>query len=101
MASHCLIALAYLQTVLLSLDLSASALQGLSHTSAALDVHEYRIEPYVAKRDAPEPVAPEIPKVLPHVHQLWAPLLAALKVSCLSSSCVRVYWSARLRSKSR
>ena len=73
------IAPAHLQTVLLSLDLSASALQALGHTTAALDAHEYRIEPYVAKRGAPEPVAPELPKVLPHVHQLWAPLLAALK----------------------
>ncbi len=68
------------QTVLLSLELSASALQGLAHTTAALDMHEYRIEPYIAKRGAPEAVAPEVPKVLPHVHQLWGPLLAALKV---------------------
>lgn len=48
--------------------------------SAALDVNEYKIEPYLAKRNVPEPAAPEIPKVLPHVHQLWGPLLAALKV---------------------
>lgn len=56
------------------------ALQGLGHTTAALDAQEYRVEPYAAKRGAPEPVAPDIPKVLPYVHQLWAPLLAALKV---------------------
>ena len=67
--------------MLLSLDLAACALQGLRHVSTALDINEYRIEPYIAKRTAPEPATPEIPKVLPYVHQLWGPLLTALKVS--------------------
>ena len=69
-----------LQTVLLSLELCAAALQGLGHVSAALNLNEYKIEPYLAKRNVPEPVRAEIPKVLPHVHQFWAPLLAALQV---------------------
>ena len=69
-----------MQTVLLSLDLSESCLQGLGHITTALDISEYRIEPYVLQRSVPEAVVPEIPKVLPYVHQLWAPLLAAFKV---------------------
>ena len=64
-----------------------TALQTLRQTTAALDLVEFKIEPCIAKRGTVEPVAPTTPKVLPHVHQLWGPLLAALKVHILSN-CV-------------
>ena len=60
-----------------------TALQTLLQTTAALDLMEFKIEPYIAKRGTVEPVAPTTPRVMLHVHQLWGPLLAALKVHIL------------------
>ena len=72
-----------MQVVLLSFDISQHALSALKQTTTALDVREYEIDPLLAKRDAVLPVKPETPKVLPHVHQLWGPLMAAMQVQSL------------------
>jgi len=69
-----------LQTVLLALGVCGDGLEGLASTSAALDLKEYWLDVHLSVKGKVQPVAPDIPKALPFVHQLWGPLMAALKV---------------------
>lgn len=62
------------------MDVARSALQTLQHTSALLDIYEYRIKMSVQKKTSVEPVPPETPQLLPTVHALWSPLVQSLKV---------------------
>ena len=68
------------QTVLLSLGVCGDALEGLASTSKAQELKENRVDVHLSSKGKVEPVAPEIPRALPFVHQLWGPLMAALKV---------------------
>jgi hypothetical protein len=62
------------------MEVGREALKALVATQAVLDLKERRLDPHVQKRDAVEPVTPETPTMLPHVHTLWNPLLRALAV---------------------
>ncbi len=75
------------QVVLLAMDAARSALRTLQHTSAVLDIHEYRIKAAVRKKTSVEPVAPETPQLLPTIHALWSPLVQSLKVPAMRFSC--------------
>ncbi|KAK9915923.1 hypothetical protein WJX75_006066 [Coccomyxa subellipsoidea] len=68
-----------LRVLLLAMDVARSALQTLQHTSALLDIYEYRIKMSVQKKTSVEPVPPETPQLLPTVHALWSPLVQSLK----------------------
>ena len=68
------------QVALLAMEVAEAALRTLASTSAALDTQEQRIAPLVRPRDAVQPVQPETPQLLPHIHTLWAPVVQALKV---------------------
>jgi hypothetical protein len=61
-------------------EAARAALTTLKSTSAALDIQDSRIKPFVRKKSAVEPVPPETPQLLPTVHALWSPLVNALKV---------------------
>ena len=65
------------------MEVCLAALQALQSTSASLNLLEYKITPYLQKKGIMEPVAPDTPQLLPHVHVFWGPLLAALKVDLL------------------
>lgn len=67
------------------MEVAEAALRTLASTSAALDTQEQRITPLVKPRVAVQPVQPETPQLLPHIHTLWAPLVQALKVSVFSA----------------
>ncbi|KAK9808680.1 hypothetical protein WJX72_001826 [[Myrmecia] bisecta] len=70
-----------LKVMLLAVDVAVGGLRALQATTAFTQLEEYHIAPYVVKPDKIEPVPPETPALLPSVHALWGPLIAALKDS--------------------
>ena len=64
------------------MEAGRAALRTLRATSATLDALE-RAEPLLRAKAAVEPVPDETPKLLPTIHALWQPLVAALKAGGL------------------
>ena len=69
-----------MQVALAAMAVLEQSLKVLRATTSALRVAEQEVEPCIVPRSATEPLAPEVPKVLPVLHLAWAPLMAVLKV---------------------
>lgn len=80
--------------VLLAVNAAMAAFAALQHTSKAADI-DGELREAVAPREA-EPAAPEAPRLLPAVHVLWQPLIAALRVRD-NPVTYRVGWRCRHR----
>lgn len=80
------------QVAVLAMDVATSALAALQVTTQVREVRESAIEPHVA-RQAGEvaPLPPTTPQLLPQVHLVWGPLMAATKVLSIFSVCVCVH----------
>ena len=68
------------QVALLATDVSLAAFRVLRDTTRGAEGLE-AISETAAKRELVTAIAPETPRLLPAVHVLWQPLMAALHVS--------------------
>jgi hypothetical protein len=75
-----LLLLRSLREAVLASEVVASALSALEVSTAAVDVEEALFEELVTRGPGTQvrPVRPEVPKLLPAVHQVWGPLVACL-----------------------
>ena len=86
---------------LLAIDVSLAAFRVLKDTTHGAEGVE-AVGETAAKRELVTAVAPETPRLLPAVHVLWQPLMAALNVSdkaslhrcsaVLSAKCLPPIW---------
>lgn len=67
------------QVALLAVGAAMAAFAALRYTSVAADI-DGELREATRPRDA-EPAPPQIPRLLPAIHVLWQPLMAALQVS--------------------
>ncbi|KAK9788844.1 hypothetical protein WJX73_002626 [Symbiochloris irregularis] len=69
-----------LQVAVLALDVATGALAALQPVAAAREIREQQIEPMVRRQPGHvAPLPPDTPQLLPQVHLVWGPLMAALK----------------------
>ena len=79
-----------LQIKVAAVGVVVQSLGVLRTTTTALRLAEETMEACAGPDSGPEPVLPEVPKVLPALHLAWAPLLTMLKVRLAAAAAPRL-----------
>lgn len=92
-----------MQVALLAMQVAIGAVQTLVATSQVKELRDQGIEPLVSQRGGAsgvQPLPPDTPQMLPMVHLVWGPLMAAVKVrmpravSSAGACRVCLFWNA-------